>query len=423
MTRQDDAEIATGSYGRRMIGRWRDMLRTQQVVGVGVVGLVAGVVQAVDLPAGSLRSPVAAGALAVAAILPLAARTRRPLAAFVGCAVLGWTLAILTAAPTPAAAGALLACATVTHRRGRWWSIGCGVAIVAGTGLWIGLVRPDRLTWQALALPAVVVLVVWLAADRGRVRRAYLAELRARAVRTEADRRADTERATATERARIARDLHDVVAHHVSVIAVQAGAVRMLDGQRDDGRDDQHATGAATHEALVAIEAAARQALSELRRLLGVLRSPQDDPMIELAPPPGLHLLGDLVERVQATGLPVDLQLRGTPTPLSPGADLSAYRIVQESLTNVLKHQGPVPTTITVEFTGPEVHLDITDHPEATAPRHPTAARVAERGPTGHGLIGMRERIAMLGGDLHTVVLPDGGFRVQARIPTGDPPC
>jgi signal transduction histidine kinase len=369
--------------------------------------LAAGVVQAVSFPPGGFRFPAAAGAVAAAAVLPLAVRVRHPLAAFGASGALGWALAVVTAAPAPAAASALAGLYAVTARCARRWSLGCCAVTLAGTGLWIGLARPERLLWQAFALPAVVVAAVWLAADRARVRRAYLAGLRERAARTLADRQADAERATATERARIARELHDVIAHHVSMIAVQAGAARML--------GDQHPAAQPPREALTAIEEAARQALSELRRLLGVLRGASDGPEPDLAPPPGLHLLGDLVRQVRAAGLPVQLHVRGRPPPLSPGAHVSAYRIVQEAITNVAKHQGPVPATITVDYTADDVHLDVTSWPGRSA------AAIPGKTVTGHGLIGMRERAAMLGGELHADPLPGGGYRVRARIPAAEP--
>ena len=395
-----------------MLGRPHDPGRRRLAL-LGVIiacSVAAGIIQASRFPPGDLRYRPVAGALAAATVLPLAWRDRRPLAAFGACACLGGALSVATAgAPAAAPLTTLAALYAVTTRRSRFLSLGCCVLTVAGTGLWIALTRPDRLFWQAFALPVVAVAVVWLAADRARVRRAYLAELHARAARTEADRQADTERATAAERARIARELHDVVAHHVSMIAVQAGAARML--------RDQHTPGQSPHDVLDTIEAAARQALSELRRLLGVLHSPADDNEPDLAPPPGLHLLRDLVEQVRAAGLPARLSIDGTPPSLSPGTSLSAYRIVQEALTNVARHQGSVPVAITVDYTAGDVRLEITS--EASPAR--AVSRPARGAGAGRGLIGMRERAAMLGGELHATPLPDGRYRVQARLPAGEP--
>lgn len=396
-----------GRYVQAMAG-WFQRHARPRLAGPGVIfgwALGAGVVQAASFPPGGFRFPAAAGAMAAAAVLPLAIRIRHPLTAFAASGALGWALAVMTAAPAPACASALVALYSVTAHCPRRWSLGCCLVTVAATGLWIDLVRPERLMWQAFILPALVVAMIWLASDRGRVWQAYLAELRERAARTQADREADVERATATERVRIARELHDVVAHHVSMIAVQAGAARML--------GDQHPGAPPSREALTVIEAAAGQALSELRRLLGVLRDASHRPEPDLAPPPGLHLLDDLVRQVRAAGLPVQLRVRGEAPPMSTGADVSAYRIVQEALTNVIKHQGPVPATITVDFTAGDVSLNITSWPGRSG--------VVAAAGAGQGLIGMRERAAMLGGELHAAPLPGGGYRVQARIPAAEP--
>jgi signal transduction histidine kinase len=401
----------------------------RQAAGTGVVLVCAGAAALVQVHAstGAVHVPRPLAALAAAAaVVPLAWRHRYPVTVFGVCGALAWTLMVVTAAPAPAGAAAVVALCTVTTLRGRLWSLACCAVTLGGTAAWIALVRPDRLRWAALALPAIVVAGAWLVGDNVRVRRAHMGELRERALRTQADRQADTQRATAEERARIARELHDVVAHHVGVIAVQAGAARLLSqGSRDQDDLAGHGGGGvaqASHDALTTIEATSRQALSELRRLLGVLRSGPLDPALDLAPQPGLHLLCDLIEQVRSAGLPVRLHVHGASPTLSSGADLSAYRIVQEALTNVMKHRGLVPTDVTVTFTSTEVGLEITDRPDLPGPPEPPVEAVCVPPATqGHGLIGMRERVAMLGGQFRATALPDGGFTVSARIPAGEP--
>src|SRR5262249_32720416 len=211
--------------------------------------------------------------------------------------------------------------------------------------------------------------------DNLRVRRAYVAELEAAAARTDADRVAEAAMAAAQERARIARELHDVVAHHISVIAVQAGAARMLAEQRDDPEDLQ--------QGWAAMEVMARQTLGEMRQLLGVLRREGDLP--PTVPSPGLAQLDRLLDDVRQAGLPVVATVEGRPVSLPAAVDLSAYRIVQEALTNVLKHGGPVPTTVVVRYRPSDVELEIADR------RTAAAGTPATEGP-GHGLVGMRER-------------------------------
>jgi len=205
--------------------------------------------------------------------------------------------------------------------------------------------------------------------------------------------------AVAVERGRIARELHDVVAHNVSMMVVQAGAaVRVLHGDQPHVRN-----------ALEAIATTGRQTVDEMRALLGVLRS--GDERGALAPQPGLAGLEQLVCGIRDAGLPVTLRIEGTPCPLPQALDLSAFRIVQEALTNTLKHAGPAQAQVTVRYQDRAVELEIAD----TGTSSP-----ANRG-TGHGLIGMRERAAMFGGELETTQAGSGGFTVRARLPLPTP--
>ena len=201
--------------------------------------------------------------------------------------------------------------------------------------------------------------------------------------------------AVTVERGRIARELHDVVAHNVSMIVVQAGAAaRVLDGDQPDVRN-----------ALEVIASTGRETVDEMRALLGVVRS--DDGPAALKPQPGLADLEQLVSGVREAGLPVTLRIEGSPRPLPPALDLSAFRIVQEALTNTLKHAGPAQAQVTIRYEDGLVTLEITDTGHG-----PQGARGA-----GHGLVGMRERAAMFGGQLEAGQADGGGFTVRARLP------
>ncbi len=239
---------------------------------------------------------------------------------------------------------------------------------------------------------AVVWGIAWIIAERVRATRA----LRARAARLEAERDAIAAESIADERARIARELHDVVAHSISVMTVQAGGARRLLG-------DDHMR---ARDALVAIEETGRTALAEMRRMVGVMRT--DGATDDRTPQPGMGELERLVGEIRDAGLPVTLHVDGAPRPLGAGLDLSAYRIVQEGLTNALKHAGPAQATVTVRYHSTTLELIVED--DGVGPRG--------NGVAGHGLIGMRERVAVYGGQLtHGGSAEGRGFRVHATLP------
>jgi signal transduction histidine kinase len=231
------------------------------------------------------------------------------------------------------------------------------------------------------------------------IRRAYVAALEDRARTAEGNLRTLAEQAVADERRRIARELHDVVAHHVSVMSVLATGTRRT-MQRDP---------AAADEALTTIEETGRVALREMRRLLTVLRT-ETEPVGELEPQPGLPGLSALCEQIREAGLPVGLIVSGEPGPLDPGVALTVYRIVQEALTNALKHAGPAASAeVRLTFTLKELTIDISDNGRGPHPAHDDHI--------GHGLLGMRERISLYGGTLRVGPRPGGGFRVSVCIP------
>ncbi len=246
--------------------------------------------------------------------------------------------------------------------------------------------------------------LAWVIGDSMRTRRAYYAELEERAARLQREREAQSKAAVAAERARIARELHDVVAHNVSVMVVQAdGAAYVLDSSPEQAK-----------QALGTISQTGRLALAEMRRLLGLLRA-EDDSGGEYVPQPGVDQLGELLEQVRGAGLPVDFAVRGTPRPLSTGVGLTAYRIVQEALTNTRKHGGPhARATVTLAYADDELRMLIED--DGRGAREELALAGGSDG-LGQGLIGMRERIAMVGGTLDTGPRPGGGFRISACLP------
>lgn len=221
----------------------------------------------------------------------------------------------------------------------------------------------------------------------------------------EAEERAEAQRqqaarSVAEERLRLAQELHDVVAHSMSVIAVQAGmGAHIIDTKPDEAR-----------WALESIADTSRSTLQEMRRLLGVLRD--EDGARAHAPAPGLADLGRLVDDVRGAGVPVSLAVEGTPDAVPHGVELSVYRVVQEGLTNVIKHAGSAHATVTVRCRPDEVEVEVVDDGRGAA--------VAPNGSGGHGLVGMRERAALWGGTLDAGPRPGGGYRVRARLPYGD---
>ncbi|WP_026316554.1 sensor histidine kinase [Actinokineospora enzanensis] len=277
--------------------------------------------------------------------------------------------------------------------------------------LWLAVGTTAWAVWRqgfpGAVTPTVVIVVIfgfcWSLGEFSGARRAYHAEVERRLALLETERDQQARIAVGQERARIARELHDVVAHAVSVIVVQAdGAAYAVRSQPD-----------VAERAINTISATGREALTELRRLLGVLRS--DDGESDRAPQPGAQSISDLAERVRAIGVPVRLDLTGELDDLPAGVGLGIYRIVQEALTNTIKHAGPGATAaVHVQRIGDRVELDITDRGPGTD-RHPRLAALSSVG--GNGLIGMRERANVFGGTLQAGPHTEGGWRVRAVLP------
>jgi signal transduction histidine kinase len=283
-----------------------------------------------------------------------------------------------------------------------FWVVGaCNDGQQAVAGLCIGvatlaiIVREDvRVSFGEAAQVALLGFLTWLVALLLARRARLAADAEARAARLERDQEERARIAMADERARIARELHDVIAHSVTVMTVQAGAARMLllgDPQR-------------AVEPLLAVEETGHQALAEMRRLLGILREVDGRPV--LAPQPGLKDLTRLAAAVREAGLPVEMAVEGTPRPLPAGIELAAYRILQEALTNTLKHAGAARAHVTVRYAPEAVFLEVCDD-----------GRVPPADGQGHGLVGMRERATLYGGELESGPLPGGGYMVRGRLP------
>jgi signal transduction histidine kinase len=329
--------------------------------------------------------------------LPIALRRYRPLEVL-AVTVIAQTVLLVFSDRVQVPLGVIVALYTVASmcdrpfaaRAGAWVALPITVGVIVNTGGSFGPVIPK------LALFAIA----WVIGDNLRTRRAYLAELEARAARLEREREEQAGRAVIEERTRIARELHDVIAHNVSVMVVQASAGEEL--------FDTDPVGA--RESLAAVASIGRAALGELRRLLGVIRSDDDDDREpSFAPQPDIDYLDELVRQVRDAGLAVELSVLGEPRGLPPAVGLCAYRIVQEALTNTLTHADASGAQVNVRYCADVLELHVLDDGRGTS---------AANGETnGHGIIGMRERVALFGGELTAAPRPGGGFSVRAKLP------
>ncbi|MEV7086065.1 sensor histidine kinase [Streptomyces sp. NPDC093085] len=322
-------------------------------------------------------------------------RHRHPVVAVAGvsAAVLGYLAGGYAYGPVfLLVAVACFAAIAAGHRKAAWWAVGLlwlGHLLI-GHWLYRWLPPPGdhAAPWGQELVISAFVLALCAGAELARVRREQWA--RRGAERAAAERRRRDE-----ERLRIARELHDVLAHSLSVINVQAGmGLALLDTDPEQARS-----------ALTTVKAASKEALGEVRQVLDTLRTPGDAPR---APAPGLDRLSELAEQAASAGLAVEIRRTGTPAPLPPGADLAAFRIVQEALTNVVRHSGARTATVRVGYAAGRLDLLVDDPGPATG---------GDAGGSGNGLVGMGERAAGLGGTIEAGPLPDGGFRVRAALP------
>ncbi|WP_308164263.1 sensor histidine kinase [Nonomuraea sediminis] len=339
-----------------------------------------------------------AGYLGLSALLlvPLLWRRRRPLVVFAVVALVCFGQWLVGTDPLPANLAVLVALWSVTYLSSfRWALAACAVTEV---GVWLALVHWDQVTLSLFFSGSILVVTIWITGLYANTRRRYLESLEERAERAERERDQQARIAAAAERTRIARELHDVVAHNVSVMVVQAdGAGFAIDSDPEQAR-----------LAVRNISKTGRAALAEMRRLVGVLR--QDEaPGTDYLPQPGLAQLEELVRQA---GVPAELRIEGPPCELPEGQQLAVYRIVQEALTNALKHGGPgVRGLVELRYGAAELTLRITDDGRGAA---------TPRSADGHGLIGMRERVGMYGGAVSAEPRPGGGFEVLATLPVAE---
>jgi signal transduction histidine kinase len=378
--------------GPRWRSPWPDVVVPVAVAFFQVVGSIGAADNQPD------RDPLDAVAVVLLLIGPaaLTLRRRRPsvatgitLAVTLAYIGLGYPYGAVFLSPVVA----LLATVLAGRRVAAWIWAAAGYAAYLAIGLLVG---DDDLSLVHGAAVAAWLSLVLVVADMARVRGERAAEAE-RAREEEARRRAGE------ERMRMARELHDVLAHNISLINVQAGvALHLMDEQPEQART-----------ALTAIKGASKEALGELRSVLGVLRGTDEEEPRD--PAPGLGRLGALVAGAQAAGLTVHTVTEGEPRPLAAGLDLAAYRIVQEALTNVARHAGARTATVRVTYGAAELTVEVDDDGRGRAGAAPPDG-------TGSGIAGMRERAAALGGELHAGPRPGGGFRVRARLPLAPPP-
>ena len=357
------------------------------------------------------RHGTAAGALAVSAVMcvAIALRRRWPEKMLLLAGATGLAQLVLDVEPVVADFAMLVIVYTVAAVGARWAS-----RFALASGLAAATLAQIRWPQEYTSSAGLVALAIfqtvpfalaWVLGDSMRTRRAYFAQLEERAARLEKEREAQAKVAVAAERARIARELHDVVAHNVSVMVVQAdGAAYVLDSAPDQAK-----------KALETISSTGRQALAEMRRLLGVLRTGEHKEAGEYVPQPDVEQIDDLVEQCRTSGLPVDFKVEGTPRPLPSGVELTAYRIVQEALTNTRKHGGP-NTGASVRLVYFDDGLGLLVEDDGKGAPHELYEEGGADG-QGHGLIGMRERVGMVGGTLDAGPRPGGGFRISALLP------
>jgi signal transduction histidine kinase len=368
-----------------------------------VVAIAACVAAELELALGSgIQGPAWVNAVAaVGSTLPIAVRRRWPLAAAVavGAVVAGQEALngdLIENSITPLLSFPMVVYGVSAYCDRRRAFVGLAATLVL---VWIAVLLADRTVGGDFVFTALLVFGPWLVGRIVATRGELAAELRDKADRLERDQDKQAQLAVAHERARIARELHDVVAHNVSVMVVQAAAARrMIDHDTSKAKD-----------ALGSVEQTGRAALKEMRRMVGMLGQAEEG--LALAPQPSIEELDWLIERAREAGLDVDLTIEGEKKRLESGVDLSAFRIVQEALRNTLKHAGPAQAHVTLRYREHDVEVEVSDNGRGV--RVPTENGAV----TGHGLLGMRERVAMLGGEIEAGYRKDGGFGVHARLP------
>lgn len=332
--------------------------------------------------------------LVMLSVLPLAYRRRNPLLAF--AVVMGATLAMVDEASWMNVLTCVVgAYSAVIYSRYRIWAMAGLVIAAVLAGFAFRDTEPILPGWSS---PAVVLLIAGVLASLVRFWRRQLAASRDRYARLQQAQDEAMRQAVVEERSRIAAELHDVVTHNVSVMLIQAGAARkVMDSAPERSK-----------QALLAVEAGGRATMAELRHVMGLLAAPDYGHPDALEPQPGLGQLDTLIERVRAVGTPVRIAVSLPPDPLPPGVDLAAYRVVQEALTNAIKHAPGVEASVTIGYADDCLEIEVTD---------PGVVRETPADGNGRGLIGLRERLAVYKGELSAGQTLAGGYRIKARVP------
>ena len=392
--------VAAGQKLRELINghhRLTDLVVTAGVLALHLTGLQLG-----SAPDDRGVDALGLFLVVVPAVLTIFRRTH-PVAALAPATVIGMSYWVLDYEGSGAFIGIMVllySAAAYAKNRRHSAQVLIAFTIVLASVLIAGYLSPDEreVSLAVIAFNLVFFQFAWLAGDIVRTRRAEMERLEARMKVAESEQRMFTERAVEAERNRIARELHDVVAHAMSVIVVQAEGARRLVGKDEDS----------VRNALAAIEHTGRTNLNDIRGIVGLLRIDRT----EYAPAPELSMLGQLVEQCSEAGLDVSLDVVGNPRELPPMIELSGYRIVQESLTNTIKHAGPAARAkVTIGYLDDTIDIAIVDDGRGAA---------ADSSSTpGHGLIGIRERVEAFGGQINTGPRVGGGFAVKASIPLG----
>jgi signal transduction histidine kinase len=395
------------NLGRIVAALRRHPLLADVTLAAGLAALATGTGVALVVPRAQVEPPSTPVILAWAVVLaaPLVVRRRYPLLVLAVTTVhfpFYWAVGQVDEIASWLVLGvAVYSAAAYGHpRRARWVYGACMLWVICVEVLTSLRVRVSLVELVAFAVFAVLpFLLGWPLGTMMRRLREYRAALEERNRQLDLQREVDARRAVLEERVRIARELHDVIAHHVSVMGVQAGVARRL-----FDRDPKEAV-----EAIGSVEAASRQAIADLQQLVGVLRRPEEGD--DLTPQPSLQRLPELVEHMRKAGLPVELTMEGRPQQLPAGVELSAYRIIQEALTNTLKHAGPARAGVTVRYDNGSVEIEVVDDGQGPLASQP--------GSDGKGLVGIRERVSLYGGRLEVGARPGGGFRVHALLRGG----
>ena len=376
------------------MGRLGELVRWLKIGWIDAALAIGLSVLAIAIGPGSDGSQTSPAVLLCTA--PLLVRRKWPIAVL-AIALAGFVIAG-NASNLPTLVGGLIAALSVGLVE-RYFLVGAiavfgAAAIIAaefGRGSYTQLPIPGFLS------PFLLIGAAFLAGRVIASRQVEVDRQRDRADALERERAASVKEAAEAERRHIARELHDVIAHSVGVMVVQAGAARHVLAEKPD----------AARESLTAVEQSGHEAMAELRRLLGVLNDDENGDGVPLSPQAGMANLESLVARVREAGLPVQLEVEGEPRHLPPGVDVAAYRIVQEALTNALKYAGGAPTRATVRFASDAVDIDVVDEGKLQSPAEGI----------GRGLAGMRERVVLFGGTIETGRRAGGGYAVHARLP------